>query len=59
MEILPIILIFVLLCLGVAAVELRIISSRLNKIEDDMKRHNNIQSVILEQVDKIVTNVGV
>ena len=59
MEILPIILIFILLCLGITAVELRIISSRLNKIEDDMKRHNNIQSVILEQVDKIATNVGV
>lgn len=30
-----------------------------NNLKNEQQRHNNIQSVILEQVDKIATNVGV
>lgn len=30
-----------------------------NNLKNEQQRHNNIQSVILEQVDKIATNVGI
>lgn len=30
-----------------------------DNLKNEQQRHNNIQSVILEQVDKIATNVGV
>ena len=32
---------------------------KLDDLQKEQERHNNIQSVILEQVDKIATNVGV
>ena len=30
-----------------------------DRLKSEQQRHNNIQSVILEQIDKIATNVGV
>lgn len=30
-----------------------------DNLKNEQQRHNNIQSVILEQIDKIATNVGV
>lgn len=35
------------------------ISKRLKKIEDEEKRHDNIQKVVLEQIDQISAHVGV
>ena len=32
---------------------------KLDDLQKEQERHNNIQSVILDQVDKIATNVGV
>ena len=32
---------------------------KLDDLQKEQERHNNIQSVILEQVDKIATKVGV
>lgn len=33
------------------------ISQRLKKIEDEEKRHDNIQKVVLEQIDQISAHV--
>lgn len=51
---------------AIIAVTLCIILVQNKKLQNDVEnlkneqqRHNNIQSVILEQVDKIATNVGV
>ena len=45
---------FAVMCaLAAIFVEVRKISTRLKTIEEEQKRHNNIQSVILEQVDEI------
>ena len=45
---------FVVICaLVVIFVEVRKISTLLKNLEEEQKRHNNIQKVILEQVDEI------
>jgi hypothetical protein len=51
---------FIVICaLVVIFVEVRKISTRLDNLEEEQKRHNNIQSVILEQIDKIASHVGI
>ena len=51
---------FAVMCaLAVIFVEARKISTRLDSLEEEQKRHNNIQSVILEQIDKIASHVGI
>jgi len=35
------------------------LQTKIDDLEQEQERHNNIQSVILEQIDKIATNVGV
>lgn len=51
---------FIVICaLVVIFVEVRKISTRLNDIEEEAKRHNNIQTVVLEQIDKIASHVGI
>lgn len=35
------------------------LQNKINELKQEQERHNNIQMVILEQIDKIATHVGV
>lgn len=35
------------------------LQNKINELKEEQQRHNNIQYVILDQIDKIATRVGV